>query len=119
MRRDRQTGKEIKIFSQKHALKATACKSLPLGDNIIITNPYMNALPFVNMKTTTTTIRRTIMKSNQIMVHVALICTTSLNIKEPSYRKIHQWAAGQTLAPPTSGSSSPDSPSLIQLYVVE
>lgn len=74
MRRDRQTGKEIKILSHKHALKATACKSLPLGDNIIITNPYMNALPFVNMKTTTTTtIRRTIMKSNQIMVHVALI----------------------------------------------
>lgn len=65
MRKDRQTGKEIKILSQKHALKATACKSLPLGDNIIITNPYMNALPFVNMKTTTTTtIRRTIMKSN-------------------------------------------------------
>lgn len=74
MRKDGQTGKEIKILSQKHALKATACKSLPLGDNIIITNPYMNALPFVNMKTTTTTtIRRTIMKSNQIMVHVALI----------------------------------------------
>lgn len=74
MRRDRQTRKEIKILSQKHALKATACKSLPLGDNIIITNPYMNALPFINMKTTTTTtIRRTIMKSNQIMVHVALI----------------------------------------------
>lgn len=65
MRKNRQTGKEIKILSQKHALKATACKSLPLGDNIIITNPYMNALPFVNMKTTTTTtIRRTIMKSN-------------------------------------------------------
>lgn len=61
---DRQTdGKEIKILSQKHALKATACKSLPLGDNIIITNPYMNALPFVNMKTTTTTtIRRTVIK---------------------------------------------------------
>ena len=74
MSKDGQTGKEIKILSQKHALKATACKSLPLGDNIIITNPYMNALPFVNMKTTTTTtIRRTIMKSNQIMVHVALI----------------------------------------------
>lgn len=74
MRKDGQTGKKIKILSQKHALKATACKSLPLGDNIIITNPYMNALPFVNMKTTTTTtIRRTIMKSNQIMVHVALI----------------------------------------------
>lgn len=78
MRKDRQTdgqtGKEIKILSHKHALKATACKRLPLGDNIIITNPYMNALPFINMKTTTTTtIRRTIMKSNQIMVHVALI----------------------------------------------
>lgn len=59
-------GKQIKILSQKHALKATACKSLPLGDNIIITNPYMNALAFVNMKTTTTTtIRRTIVKSNQ------------------------------------------------------
>lgn len=66
--------KKIKVLSQKHALKATACKSLPLGDNIIITNPYMIALPFVNMKTTTTTtIRTTIMKSNQIMVHVALI----------------------------------------------
>lgn len=74
MRKDRQTRKEIKILSQKHALKATACKSLPLGDNIIITNPYMNALPFINMKTTTTTtIRRTIMKLNQIMVHVSLI----------------------------------------------
>lgn len=68
-RTDGEMGEEIKILSQKHALKATACKSLPLGDNIIITNPYMNALPFVNMKTTTTTtIRRTIMKSNQIMV---------------------------------------------------
>lgn len=72
--KDRQTGKEIKTLSQKHALKATACKSLPFGDNITITNPYMNALPFINMKTTTTTtIKRTIMKSNPIMVHVALI----------------------------------------------
>lgn len=43
----RQTGKEIKILSHKYALKATACKSLPLGDNIIITNPYMNALPLI------------------------------------------------------------------------
>lgn len=74
MRRDRQRGRRSRFCPKKHALKATACKNLPLGDNIIITNPYMNALPFVNMKTTTTTtIRRTIMKSNQIMVHVALI----------------------------------------------
>lgn len=66
--------RKFKILSQKHAHKATACKSLPLGDKIIITNPYMNALPFINMKTTTTTtIRRTIMKPNPIMVHVALI----------------------------------------------
>lgn len=60
--KDRQ-GVRSRFLSQKHALKATACKSLALGDNIIITNRFMNALLFVNMKTTTTTtIRRTVVK---------------------------------------------------------